>query len=108
LHRSAADEVPCAGASCKAQRRSDRIAWRSLSWSEAPTQLLKTQQGASNGAGDGATIRDGKVVDVRILSSTPRGLFDAAVKSAMSPYGCDTTGATEIVAVQNFEFRAAQ
>lgn len=74
-----------------------------------PVMPRRAQQEGIGGAVKArATIRDGKVVDVQILSSTPRGLFDAAVKSAMSQYGCDTTGTSEIVAVQNFEFRAAQ
>jgi periplasmic protein TonB len=55
-----------------------------------------------------ATIRGGKVVDVQILASKPRGLFDAAVRSAMLQYGCQTTGADEIVAQQTFEFRAPE
>ena len=55
-----------------------------------------------------ATIRDGKVVDVQILASKPRGLFDAAVKTAMLQYGCHTTGTSEIVAIQTFEFKAAE
>lgn len=55
-----------------------------------------------------ATIRGGKVVDVQILSATPRGLFDDAVKTAMLNYGCNTTGATEIVATQVFQFRSSE
>lgn len=55
-----------------------------------------------------ATIREGRVIDVQILSSTPRGVFDAAVRTAMSQYGCQTNGASEIVAVQTFKFRSAQ
>lgn len=52
------------------------------------------------------TVRGGKVVDVQILSSRPKGLFDAAVRNAMLQYQCTTTGAEEIVAQQTFEFRA--
>ncbi len=66
------------------------------------------QEGIGGAVKARATIRGGKVVDVQILSSSPRGLFDAAVKAAMAQYGCDTGGAQEIVAIQNFEFRAAQ
>lgn len=55
-----------------------------------------------------ATIRGGKVVQVDILSSKPRGLFDASVRNAMLQYGCQSTGTDEIVAVQNFEFKAAE
>lgn len=53
-----------------------------------------------------ATIREGRVIDVQILSSTPRGLFDSAVRTAMSQYRCQTTGAAEIVAIQTFKFVA--
>ena len=66
------------------------------------------QEGIGGAVKARATIRGGRVVDVQILSSSPRGLFDAAVKAAMAQYGCDTGGAQEIVAIQNFEFRAAQ
>lgn len=55
-----------------------------------------------------ATIRGGRVVDVQILVSKPRGLFDAAVRNAMLQYGCQTTGADELVAQQTFEFRAPE
>jgi protein TonB len=53
------------------------------------------------------TVRDGKVVAVQILNSTPRGLFDSAVKTALGQYGCNTTGGDEVVFVQNFVFNAA-
>jgi protein TonB len=54
-----------------------------------------------------ATIRDGKVVDVQILSAKPLGVFESAVRTAMLQYGCQTNGTSEITAVQNFEFKAA-
>lgn len=54
-----------------------------------------------------ATIRGGKVVSVDILASKPRGLFDAAVRTAMLQYGCESNAA-ELVAVQNFQFRSAE
>ncbi|MFT7773790.1 energy transducer TonB [Roseateles sp.] len=53
-----------------------------------------------------ASIRGGRVVDVQILSSKPRGLFDAAVRAALLQYGCQSSGTDEIVAVQTFDFRA--
>ncbi|XVJ70451.1 MAG: energy transducer TonB [Rhizobacter sp.] len=74
-----------------------------------PVMPRRAQQEGIGGAVKArATIRDGKVVDVQILSSTPRGLFDSAVRSAMAQYGCSITGSTEIVAVQNFVFKAAE
>ena len=74
-----------------------------------PVMPRRAQQEGIGGAVKArATIRDGKVVDVQILSSTPRGLFDSAVRSAMAQYGCNTTGSNEIVAVQNFVFKAAE
>ena len=77
-----------------------------------PTQVAPvlprraTQEGITGQVRAQATIRGGKVVDVQILSSKPRGLFDSAVRAAMLQYGCQTTGADEIVAVQTFDFRA--
>ena len=54
-----------------------------------------------------ATIRGGKVVAVEILSSQPRGVFDAAVRSAMLQYGCQA-GEDEIKAEQTFEFKVVE
>ena len=51
-----------------------------------------------------ATIKGGKVVAVEILSSQPRGVFDAAVRSAMLQYGCQA-GEDEIRAEQTFDFK---
>ena len=51
-----------------------------------------------------ATIKGGKVVSVEILSSQPRGVFDAAVRTAMSQYGCQATE-DEIKADQTFDFK---
>ena len=51
-----------------------------------------------------ATIKGGKVVSVEIISSSPRGVFDNAVKQAMSQYGCQAAD-DEIKADQNFDFK---
>ena len=51
-----------------------------------------------------ATIKGGKVVAVEILSSFPRGVFDAAVRTAMMQYGCQA-GDEEIKAEQVFDFK---
>jgi periplasmic protein TonB len=51
-----------------------------------------------------ATIKGGKVVAVDILSSQPRGVFDAAVRNAMMQYGCQTSE-EEIKAEQTFDFK---
>jgi periplasmic protein TonB len=51
-----------------------------------------------------ATIKGGKIVAVEILSSSPRGVFDAAVRTAMMQYGCQTTE-EEIKAEQVFDFK---
>ena len=51
-----------------------------------------------------ATIKGGKVIGVEILSSQPRGVFDAAVRSAMMQYGCQA-GEDEIKAEQLFDFK---
>ncbi|WP_077037315.1 energy transducer TonB [Pelomonas sp. KK5] len=76
-----------------------------------PTQVAPvlprraTQEGISGQVRAQATIRGGKVVDVQILASRPRGLFDAAVRNALLQYDCNASGADEIVAVQTFDFR---
>ena len=51
-----------------------------------------------------ATIKGGKVVSVEILYSQPRGVFDAAVRSAMMQYVCQA-GEEEIKAQQTFDFK---
>lgn len=51
-----------------------------------------------------ATIKGGKVIAVEILSSQPRGFFDAAVRAAMMQYGC-ASGEEEIKADQTFDFK---
>lgn len=52
------------------------------------------------------TIRDGKVVNVDILSSSPSGVFDSIVRTAVQQYSCVAApdGQTQ-VAEQTFEFR---
>jgi len=55
-----------------------------------------------------ATIKGGRVVEVTILSSRPRGLFDAAVRAAMLEYRCQTTGDEVVIAKQPFEFKFAE
>jgi protein TonB len=51
-----------------------------------------------------ATIKGGKVVQVDIVSSEPRGVFDSAVRTAMLQYGCQSPGNEEIKADQRFDF----
>jgi protein TonB len=51
-----------------------------------------------------ATIKGGKVVSVEIISSSPRGVFDNAVRQAMGQYGCQATE-DEIKADQTFDFK---
>lgn len=52
-----------------------------------------------------ATIRNGKVVAVDILKSSPKGVFEAAVRNAMLQYQCQSTGAQDVHAVQDFAFK---
>jgi protein TonB len=52
-----------------------------------------------------ATIRGGRVVQVEIVESRPRRLFDAAVREAMLQYRCETTGAADVTVEQPFEFK---
>ena len=60
-----------------------------------------TQEGISGSVVARATIKGGKVVDVQILKSQPRGVFDNAVRNAMAQYGC--TG--DHIADQEFVFK---
>ncbi len=55
-----------------------------------------------------ATIRGGKVINVEILSSSPRGLFDSAVRNAMMQYGCQNNGDQETQADQEFVFKITE
>ena len=55
-----------------------------------------------------ATIKGGRVIGVEILSSQPRGVFDAAVRSAMMQYGCAAAGDEEIKADQTFDFKLVE
>jgi len=52
-----------------------------------------------------ATIKGGKVIAVEILASQPRGVFDAAVRTAMMQYGCSAAGEDELKADQTFDFK---
>lgn len=52
------------------------------------------------------TIRDGKVAHVEILSSSPRGVFDSIVRTAVLQYGCVAAADGQAqIAEQTFEFR---
>lgn len=51
-----------------------------------------------------ATINHGKVVRVDILRSSPRGIFDQAVRDAMLHYRCQSNAEGEVVADQTFRF----
>jgi periplasmic protein TonB len=66
-----------------------------------------TREGINGSVRARATIRGGKFIAVDILSSSPRGVFDAAVRTAMLQYGCQA-GDEEIKAEQTFEFKIAE
>ena len=51
-----------------------------------------------------ATIKNGKVIAVDIMSSQPRGVFDSAVRNAMMQYACQS-GEEQIQAEQTFDFK---
>jgi len=53
------------------------------------------------------TVKGGKVINVDIVKSTPRGVFDDAVGKAVLQYGCQDHGDQVGVALQTFEFAAA-
>jgi protein TonB len=70
-----------------------------------PVMPVKAQREGINGTVRArATIKGGKVVAVEILSSSPRGVFDSAVRTAMMQYGCQA-GEEEIKADQTFDFK---
>ena len=52
-----------------------------------------------------ATIKGGHVIAVDILSASPRGVFESAVRSAMMQYDCKAAGEDEVRAVQDFDFK---
>jgi len=47
------------------------------------------------------------VINVEIIKSAPRGVFDEAVRTAVLQYGCQDNGDQVVVATQTFEFAAA-
>jgi protein TonB len=70
-----------------------------------PTMPAKAvREGITGAVKARATIKGGKVVAVEIISSQPRGVFDAAVRNAMMQYGCQA-GEEEIKAEQTFDFK---
>ncbi len=85
-----------------APNRSDiRVACPTQVAPEMPRKA--TQDGTEGIVKAQATIRDGAVRDVAILSG-PR-VFHAAVKAAMMQYKCTGAGAGEILATQEFVFK---
>ena len=67
---------------------------------DMPRQAIR--EGASGVVRAQATIRDGKVIDVQILSG-PR-VFHSAVRQAMLQYQCVSSGG-EVLATQEFAFK---
>ncbi len=51
-----------------------------------------------------ATISHGKVVQVDIIRSNPKGIFDQAVRQAMLHYQCKSNAEGDVVADQTFRF----
>ena len=71
-----------------------------------PTMPAKAlREGITGSVKARATIKGGKVVAVEIISSQPRGVFDASVRTAMMQYGCSAAGDDEIKADQTFDFK---
>jgi len=70
---------------------------------EMPRQALR--DGTSGIVRAQATIRDGRVVSVEILSG-PR-IFHNAVREAMSQYKCNASGG-EVIATQEFAFKVGE
>ena len=82
------------------------VACQSMVQPTMPRKAL--QEGVSGSVTARATIKGGKVIAVEILSSNPRGLFDSAVRTAMSQYGCQNSGDQEIKADQIFDFKVGE
>lgn len=55
-----------------------------------------------------ATIKGGKVINVDIVSARPRGVFEAAVRTAMLQYSCQTGGDETVYANQVFDFKVGE
>jgi protein TonB len=72
----------------------------------APTMPMRAlREGISGTVRARATIQGGKVTHVEIVSAQPRGVFEAAVRTAMMQYACKTSGTDEIQAEQSFAFK---
>lgn len=75
-----------------------------------PTRALPKlgarQEGVNGSVRARLTIKGGKVVGVDILNSSPKGLFDAVVRTAVLQYGCQSEGDQVVVAEQTFNFTA--
>ena len=71
-----------------------------------PPRALR--EGISGSVRARATIQGGKVVHVEIVSAQPRGVFEAAVRTAMLQYTCLTSGSGEIQAEQTFDFKIGE
>lgn len=68
--------------------------------------LSARQEGVAGSVRARITIKGGRVSNVDILSSTPRGVFDGVVRAALMKYGCVDTGGAEQIATQTFDFKA--
>ncbi len=72
----------------------------------APVMPTRAVEEGINGAVKARiTIRNSKVLNVEIVSARPRGVFDAAVRTAMMKYSCQTEGDQTVTAEQEFQFK---
>jgi periplasmic protein TonB len=69
------------------------------------TPVKAAREGITGTVKARATIKGGKVIAVEILSATPRGVYENAVRTAMMQYGCNASGDDEIKADQIFDFK---
>ena len=69
------------------------------------TPIKAAREGLTGTVRARATIKGGKVIAVEILSATPRGVYENAVRTAMMQYGCSAAGDEEIKADQTFDFK---
>jgi protein TonB len=72
----------------------------------APVMPTRAVEEGINGAVKARiTIKNSKVINVEIVSARPRGVFDAAVRTAMMRYSCQTEGDQTVTAEQEFQFK---
>jgi len=102
-HTDIRPQAPPAPAAPPAPRPAAPVSIRTICTEMPPPTMPRKalQSGTGGTVVARATIKAGKVVEVDILRSNPRGLFDAAVREAMLQYTCSG----DHLAEQEFVFK---